>query len=58
MNKKDLIKEQMEDIRADLNNMILNDINNNIKANSNTLLISCKLDKLITDYMNLEDKEN
>ena len=56
MNKSDLIKEQMENIRKDLNNKILNDINNDIKDNRDTLLISCKLDKLITDYMNLDGK--
>ncbi|NMC58603.1 MAG: Spo0E family sporulation regulatory protein-aspartic acid phosphatase [Candidatus Methanofastidiosa archaeon] len=57
MDKKIIIKIQIEELREILNNKLLNNIRDKNRNDLDTIHISCKLDKLIVEYMNTIDKE-
>lgn len=57
MDKKIIIKIQIEELREILNNKLLNNIRDKNRNDLDTMHISCKLDKLIVEYMNTIDKE-
>lgn len=54
MDKKIRIKRQIEETRQALNNKLLKNILNKNTIDTDILNISCKLDKLILDYIKEE----